>query len=115
MAPNAINGVLELINKMLSAGKKLGRIPTISLPRVPMAKGGLVTDTTNAIIGEGKYKEAVLPLGDPRTVELFRKALDGLGGGTVNQTINVGQMSSYREAYLIKRATEQGIKKMMRA
>jgi TP901 family phage tail tape measure protein len=115
MAPNAINGVLELINKMLPAGKKLGRIPTISLPRVPMAKGGLVTDTTNAIIGEGKYKEAVLPLGDPRTVELFRKALDGLGGGTVNQTINVGQMSSYREAYLIKRATEQGIKKMMRA
>lgn len=112
--PNLINKALGALNKILPKDKQLGTLGTVELPRL-MAQGGVATGATNAIIGEGKYNEAVLPLGDPRTVELFRKALGGIGGGTVNQTINVGQMSSYREAYMIRRATEQGLKKMMRA
>jgi hypothetical protein len=34
-------------------------------------------------------------------------------GAIVNQTINVGQMSSYKEAYMIKRATQQGMRRVM--
>ena len=119
--PRALNKALDAINKLLPKDKQINPLPEVKLPRVDfqkqeLAKGGLVTGATNAIIGEGKYNEAVLPLGDPRTVKLFKEALSGVGtGGTVNQTINVGQMSSYREAYLIKRATEQGLKRMMRA
>ena len=113
--PNLINKALGALNKLLPKDKQLGTLGTVQLPRL-MEQGGVATDATNAIIGEGKYNEAVLPLGDPRTVKLFREALSGVGqGNTVNQTINVGQMSSYREAYLIRRATEQGLKRMMRA
>ena len=114
--PNTINNALGAINKILPKDKQLGRIPTVQLPRV-MATGGVTTGITNAIIGDNpSHNEAVLPLDSPQTIKLFREALSGIGtGGTVNQTINVGQMNSYREAYLIKRATEQGLKRMMRA
>lgn len=112
LVPKAINGAIGLINKL--PGVEISEIPLVELPR--LAKGGVTTAQTAAIIGDNpSHNEAVLPLNDPRTVELFRKALVGVGGGTVNQTINVGQMSSYREAYMIKRATEQGLKRMMRA
>ena len=112
--PNLINKALGALNKILPKDKQLGTLETVTLPR--LAKGGMTTAPTTAIIGDNpSHNEAVLPLNDPRTVELFRKALNGVGGGTVNQTINVGQMSSYKEAYMIRRATEQGLKKMMRA
>lgn len=112
--PKLINKALGAINKLLPKDKQLGTLGEVTLPR--LAKGGLTTAPTTAIIGDNpSHNEAILPLNDPRTVELFRKALGGVGGGTVNQTINVGQMSSYKEAYMIRRATEQGLKKMMRA
>ena len=112
--PNLINKALGALNKILPKDKQLGTLGTVTLPR--LAKGGMTTAPTTAIIGDNpSHNEAVLPLNDPRTVELFRKALNGVGGGTVNQTINVGQMSSYKEAYMIRRATEQGLKKLMRA
>ena len=109
--PNAVNGVRAAINKLPNVN--LPEVPTVKLPR--LAQGGIATSATQAIIGEGKHNEAVIPLGDERALNMLKQALGGAGGGTVNQTINVGQMSSYREAYLIKRATEQGLKKMMRA
>lgn len=111
--PNLINKALGAINKLLPKDKQLGTLGTVALPR--LAKGGIATEATTALIGEGKHNEAVIPLGDPRALAMLKEAFGGVGGGTVNQTINVGQMSSYKEAYMIRRATEQGLKKMMRA
>lgn len=115
---NAINKIPGAINKMSGALKKVGiniHVPTVKLPR--LATGGVSIGETLATIGDNPtHREAVLPLNDPKAIKILKDALGGGGSGaTVNQTINVGQMSSYREAYLIKRATEQGIRKMMRA
>ena len=119
-AENALNKIPNAINKVAGPLKKIGvniSLGKFDFSKYKLAKGGLTTGPTAAIIGDNRSgNEAVLPLDDPRTIKLFKEALSGVGnGGTVNQTINVGQMSSYREAYLIKRATEQGIRKMMRA
>jgi len=112
-----LNTIPNTINKLSSGLKKFGiniSLPTVTLPR--LAKGGIATGETTAIVGDNpSHKEAVLPLDSPQALKLLREAFGGGNGATVNQTINVGQMSSYREAYMIRRATEQGLKKMMRA
>lgn len=43
----------------------------ISLPRVEFAQGGVVTGPTNALIGEGHYDEAVIPLGNSPQMNEF--------------------------------------------
>lgn len=58
----------------------------LSIPQ--LAEGGLTTGPTIAMIGEGKYKEAVLPLSD----RSFDKIADGIsraGGREANTTVNV--------------------------
>lgn len=57
--PNAINGALHLINQLPNVN--IPALPTFELPRL-MAKGGIVTRATNAIVGEGGENEAVIPL-----------------------------------------------------
>ena len=67
-----INFVGSAINKIPSiklpewlGGGEFGipKIPTVSLPRIPMlAQGGIATGPTLAMIGEGLEQEAVLPL-----------------------------------------------------
>lgn len=112
--PNAINKVREVINKL--TGANISELPQIELPR--LSSGGVTVGTTAALIGDNRSRnEAVLPLDDPRAVKMLADAMGGNAGAgaTVNQTFNIGQMNSYREAYLIRRATEQGLKKMMRA
>lgn len=58
----------------------------IKLPRIPtpdpvkFATGGVVTGPTNALIGEGRYDEAVIPLGDsPQMQELVDRIADQAG------------------------------------
>lgn len=53
----AINGLIGIINAV--PGINLGRLPTFNLPR--LAKGGIISQPTQAIIGEAG-KEAVVPL-----------------------------------------------------
>lgn len=53
-----INGAIDLINEI--PGVSISHLSGLSLPR--LAIGGIVTDDTLAHIGEGGYKEAVLPL-----------------------------------------------------
>lgn len=50
-------------------------IPYVNIPRIPeMARGGIVTSPTYALIGEGAYDEAVIPLGDsPQMEELVNR------------------------------------------
>ena len=53
---------------------------TINTPNIPyLASGALATGPTLAMIGEGRYNEALLPLGDPRVDALLASALGRAG------------------------------------
>lgn len=75
-----INLVLEAVNAIASAlGYSLDlvvvtnapQIPTIPAPSVGLANGGVVTSPTTALIGEGRYDEAVVPLGNSPQMRQF--------------------------------------------
>jgi phage-related protein len=53
---------------------------TINTPNIPyLASGALATGPTLAMIGEGRFNEALLPLGDPRVDSLLASALGRAG------------------------------------
>ena len=56
------------------------QIPPLTIPRIPeMASGGVVTSPTYALIGEGRYDEAVIPLGNsPQMAELVDQIVQAL-------------------------------------
>lgn len=58
-AVNLINGAINLINKI--PGVHVGKLGKLKLPRLQLAKGGIVDSATIAMIGE-RGKEAVVPL-----------------------------------------------------
>ena len=85
--------LIKRINKIAAkAAKFVGIDIAIPIPDRPqkfphLAKGGVITDPTMALIGEGKYDEAVIPLGDsPQMNEMISKIVDAIngpgGGGT---------------------------------
>ena len=81
------NAIISVINLFLKVANTVGgwlgynlelgitasapQIPTISAPSVAMATGGVVTSPTNALIGEGRYDEAVVPLGNSPQMKQF--------------------------------------------
>lgn len=85
------NTVIALINSILSAaevfadllGKNISLKITSAPPKIPtqrwarfpeLAQGGVVTSPTMALIGEGRYDEAVIPLGNsPQLNELVNR------------------------------------------
>ena len=82
----AINGLIGIINAV--PGINLGRLPTFNLPR--LAKGGIISQPTQAIIGEAG-KEAVVPL--ENNMEwldiLADKLASKIGGGDSPFIINM--------------------------
>ena len=48
------------------------------------ADGGLITSPTLAMIGEGKSREAAIPLDNPEAMDTIGKAMVGAGGGGSN-------------------------------
>lgn len=77
---SVVNAVLEIVNSIGSAlgfTMSLGidaetpQIPYLSAPTVGLANGGVVTGPTNALIGEGRYDEAVVPLGNSPQMRQF--------------------------------------------
>ena len=58
-----INLLIKGVNAILDAIPGIGAnlIPSVSLPKIALAEGGIVTQPTNALIGE-KGPEAVIPL-----------------------------------------------------
>ena len=84
---SGINGLLDLVNKVLGAGKaigvnvQIGKVPNINIPR--LAEGGIVMPRPGGVlanIAEGGQAEAVIPL----------DRMGSFGGqGTTNYTINV--------------------------
>lgn len=117
----AVNVVVDLINGFVSIVydglvaliKRINKIAAkamqfvgldilIPIPDRPakfphFAKGGVVTGPTVGLIGEGKYDEAVIPLGDsPQMNEMIQKIVDalhdspdGAGGGDAVFNITV--------------------------
>lgn len=55
-------------------------IPKVNWGRIPyLAKGGVVTGPTPAMIGEGKYDEAIIPLDDsPQMNDLINKIVEAI-------------------------------------
>lgn len=95
--------LIKRINKIASkAAEFVGIDIAIPIPDRPakfphFAKGGVVTGPTVGLIGEGKYDEAVIPLGDsPQMNEMIQKIVDalhdnpeGTGGGDAVFNITV--------------------------
>lgn len=95
--------LIKRINKIASkAAEFVGIDIAIPIPDRPakfphFAKGGVVTGPTVGLIGEGKYDEAVIPLGDsPQMNEMIQKIVDalhdspdGAGGGDAVFNITV--------------------------
>lgn len=64
-AQNTINGFINAINNAIGAinnipGVNIGWVSTIDIPK--LAKGGIITAPTLAMVGEGNESEAVIPL-----------------------------------------------------
>lgn len=107
-----VNGIGSAVNKIPKikipdwvpglGGKEFGipEIPKLTMPKIPMlAKGGVTTGPTMAMIGEGAEQEAVLPLSRLEALinEPKKKDPRGGGGGTVvfkyEPTFVVGEKS----------------------
>lgn len=82
---NGITGAIESIADFLGAdinlqiGAEPPAIPYVSIPRIPtfLATGGVITRPTDAVLGEGTYDEAVIPLGNsPQMRELLQDFAD---------------------------------------
>ena len=105
------NTIVDMINGFLKSIGALARflgipvdvqitapppqIPTLHMPRIPMlAKGGVVDSPTMAMIGEGQYDEAVVPLGNsPQMQDLVQQIADAVNkpddGKTPQQPVEV--------------------------
>ena len=83
---NALLDGLSFIMRVLGIGADLSigapppQIPTVSFPRIPLlAQGGVVDSPTMAMIGEGQYDEAVIPLGNsPQMQDLVQQIADAV-------------------------------------
>lgn len=81
-ATNNISTSLDMVKNSFNNMPKTINIPTVNTPNIysinarepKMATGGVVTGPTHALIGEGRYDEAVIPLGNsPQIEELIGK------------------------------------------
>jgi hypothetical protein len=88
MGKAAANSIIDQINAAfdrianMAKGPLGGILPDINVPDIPyLAKGGIVTRPTLAMIGEGRGPEAVIPLN--------RMGEFGMGGG-MNITVQTG-------------------------
>ena len=113
-----INAIIKLINKLPFVDIKLiGHVDwsdaTSNWKLPAMASGGIITSPTYALVGEGRYPEAVIPLGDSpqfteMKAEIARAVVQGLavaGQYESNKPIEVVVNIDSRE---IARATERG-------
>lgn len=71
---NAVAGMLGF-NVSLQWGSPPPAIGYLNIPSIPMAQGGVVTGPTNALIGEGRYDEAVIPLGNSPQMNDFTDSI----------------------------------------
>lgn len=97
----AINSIIRAVNKISFkapdwvpgvGGKTLGfNIKEVGSWSIPyLASGGVVTSPTMAMVGEGKYDEAVIPLGNsPQMRDLVNQIADATKGRSDDTPIQV--------------------------
>ena len=97
----AINSIIRAVNKISFkapdwipgvGGKTLGfNIKQVGNWKIPyLASGAVVTSPTLAMVGEGKYDEAVIPLGNsPQMKELISKVAEAARGRGNDEPIQV--------------------------
>lgn len=83
---NSLGGLVEDIAEFLGFELNLNvdwtvpQIPRVTIPRIPqvaLAHGGVATGPTQALIGEGRYDEMVLPLGNsPQEQDFINRILE---------------------------------------
>ena len=107
-----VNGIVSAVNLLVRVANKVSPTPIdyvgeIHLGRVSyMATGGVVTRPTQAIVGEGKYNEAVIPLGNsPQLNEMLDKFADKVNNQPVNVNVIIGGKQWDAEVY---KAAERG-------
>ncbi len=110
-----INAVISLINGFIKGLNKL-KVPDwipgiggkgVNIPEIPkLAKGGIVTDATLAMVGEGRDNEAVLPLNKNVFGELAKGIVDQLGGAGGGPQIVIQNMTVREEGDIQKIARE---------
>lgn len=110
--PRSITTVHTIITRSISEGGGSSGGSKSSTPK--MATGGVVTSPTYALIGEGQYDEAVIPLGNsPQMAELVQKIADAVDRTSTSAPVNVQVYIGDEEfdAYSYK-ASERGKQKV---
>lgn len=78
-----INAIIGGLNSLIEGYNKIGTtfgLPAVgAIPGVSLARGGIVSSPTAAIVGDAPTPEVVAPLGD--LVGILNEALGGAGGG----------------------------------
>lgn len=94
---NFINLVIWGLNKVIAGtntvtGSNISYVGYLELERLEyLATGGVVSGPTQAIIGEGKYDEAVIPLGNsPQLDEMLDKFANKVSDRPVNVVVQIG-------------------------
>ena len=82
---NTVAGLLGY-NINLSWGSPPPAIGYVTIPTIAMAEGGVVTGPTAAVIGEGHYDEAVIPLDNSPQMNEFANSI----ADKINTTEQVG-------------------------
>nr|DAF76495.1 MAG TPA: minor tail protein [Caudoviricetes sp.] len=97
----AVNLLVKAANAVLPGDEAIDYVKEVSLKRVSyMATGGVVTRPTQAVIGEGKYNEAVIPLGNsPQMEEMLDRFADKVNGQTTDVNVYIGGKKWDAEVY----------------
>ena len=118
-----VNGILSTVNRVagilgytvnLEWGSPPPAIGYVNIPTIAMASGGVVTGPTNALIGEGRYDEAVIPLGNSPQMNEFADTI----AGKINSSeqVNLLQEQNQILRQLLERSSDSvGIRDLSRA
>lgn len=106
-----VNLIIKAANKVLPGEEAIELVKEVTLKKVPrMATGGVVTGPTQAVIGEGKYNEAVIPLGNsPQMEEMLDRFADKVNGQTTDVNVYIGGKKWDAEVY---KASQRGEKEV---
>lgn len=104
-----MNGVIGIVNKIVGVANKvpgvdISYVSKVALGRVSyMANGGVVSGPTQAVIGEGRFDEAVIPLGNsPQLENMLDRFADKVNERPVNVKVQIGD--SQWDAFTYKSA-----------
>lgn len=104
-----MNNVIGIVNDIVGVANKvpgvdISYVSDVTLGRISyMANGGVVSGPTQAVIGEGRFDEAVIPLGNsPQLENMLNRFADKVNERPVNVKVQIGD--SQWDAFTYKSA-----------